>query len=385
MKIKKVYWRPKVISRTALLLICAVSVIGLLMVEKFRVVAEQPYQQEKLAAAMLASEAFDVIWYEREDTGVEIDYKRDPTRSGLLGVLSSPVTSLSGDLEAKQSTINPNFAAVAVQLLKDAGVKKGDVVAVGVSGSFPALNIALYAAMETLELEPIVISSAASSTWGANIPELLWIDMERALERDDVFSTRSIACSIGGTADRGLDFPEEGKKAILEAIERNKLKLIKNKKFEENVDDRMEIYEQLAGEKPIKAYVNIGGGMVSVGRTVGKRILVSGVNRKRPNKPKARGLDGVIFRFIDRGVPAIHLVKVEELLEKYGLPEMPQSMPRVGDAGVFERLDYNRWLAAGVLALELILLYTFIRSDVGFRLFQRNNNRKTDSSPEPMV
>lgn len=385
MKMKKVYWRPKVVSRTALLLICAVSVIGLVMVESFRVVTEQPHQEEKLAAARLAAEAFEVIWYEREDTGVEIDRKTDPTGSGLMGVPVSTVTSLSGVLDSKQSTINPNFAAVAVQLLKDAGVNKGDVVAVGVSGSFPALNVAIYAAMESLELEPIVISSAASSTWGANIPELLWIDMERALERDEVFSIRSVAASIGGTADRGQDFPAEGKKAILDAIDRNKLKLIKVRKFEENVTGRMELYDQLAGDKPIKAYINVGGGMISVGRTVGKRILKSGVNTKRPSKPGARGLDGVIFRFIDRGVPAIHLAKVEDLLEKYGLPEMPKTMPRVGDAEIFERLDYNPWLAAGVLALELILLYTFIRSDVGFRLFQKTTSRKADAAPEPMV
>ena len=385
MKMKKVYWRPKVVSRTALLLICAISLIGLLMVESFRVVTEQPYQQEKQVAARLAQEAFETLYFERTDTGVEIDLSTDPTDSGLIGVPVSSVTSLSGVLESKQSTINPNFAAVAVQLLKDAGVEKGDVIAVGVSGSFPALNVALYAAIEALELEPIVISSAASSTWGANVPELLWIDMERALERDNVFSTRSVACSIGGTADRGLDFPEDGMEAIQEAIKRNKLRLIKNKKFEENVEDRMELYDRLAEDKPIKAYVNIGGGMVSVGRTVGKRILKSGLNNKRPNKPKARGLDGVIFRFIDRGVPAIHLVKVDELIEKYGLAELPQSMPRVGDAGVFERLDYNRWLAAGVLALELILLFIFIRSDIGFRLFQRSDNRKSDAAPEPMV
>jgi len=355
------------------------------MVESFRVVTEQPYQAEKLVAARLASEAFETIWFERLDTGVEIDSSTDPTESGLMGVPVSSVTSLSGVLESKQSTINPNFAAVAVQLLKDAGLEQGDVVAVGVSGSFPALNVALYAAIEALELDPIVISSAASSTWGANIPELLWIDMERALERDEIFSTRSVACSIGGTADRGLDFPEDGKAAILEAIKRNKLKLIKNKKFEENVSDRMEMYEQLAGDKPVKAYVNIGGGMVSVGRTVGKRILKSGLNRVRPKKAGARGLDGVIFRFIDRGVPAIHLVKIDELIEKYGLPESPTTMPRVGDAGVFERLDYNRWLAAGILALELLLLYTFIRSDVGFRLFQKSDSRKSDAAPEPMV
>ena len=385
MKMKKVYWRPKVVSRTALLLICGVSLVGLLLVEKFPVITEQPYQQEKLAAAKLAAKAFDTIWFERVRTGVEIDKTLDPTDSGVMGVAVSSVTSLSGVLEAKQSTINPNFAAVAVQLLKDAGVEKGDVVAVGVSGSFPALNVALYAAIEALELEPIVISSAASSTWGANIPDLLWIDMERALESDDVFSIRSVAASIGGTADRGLSFPADGKKAIVEAIERNKLRLIKVKKFEENVTDRIEIYDALAKDKPIKAYVNVGGGMMSVGRSVGKKILKSGLNTKRPAKASARTLDGVIFRFIDRGIPTIHFSKVEDMLEKYGLPPTPLVEQKVGQAEIFARPDYNRWLAAGVLALELILLFTFIRSDVGFRLFQRSDSRKADATPEPMV
>ncbi len=384
-KMKRIYWRPKAVSRTALMLICGISLIGLLLVESFPVKTERPYQAEKLAATRLAADAFETIWFERMDTGIEIDAGLDHTESGLLGITASSVTSLAGKLESKQSSINPNFAAVAVQILKDAGLKKGDTVAVGVSGSFPALNIALYAAMETLELKPIVISSAASSTYGANIPELLWIDMERALERDEVFTTRSIAASIGGTADRGLSFPKAGRDAILKAIERNRLRLIKVKKFSENVSDRMDLYDAKAGDQPIKAYINVGGGMMSIGRTVGKRMLKSGLNRRRPTKPGGQTLDGVMFRFIDRGVPGIHFADVGELLEMYGLPESPTSMPRVGDAEIFERLDYNRWLAAGILVLEVLLLYIFIRTDIGFRLFQSSNKQNQAATSEPMV
>ena len=185
---KRVYWRPKSVSHTALLLISAFAILGIVLVEQFPTVRPMPWQEEKMEAAQLAKSAFDVIAVAREQSGEPIEPKIDPTESGLLGISTSSVTSLTGSLPAKQTTINPNFAAAIVQILKDAGVKKGDVVAVGVSGSFPAMNICTYAALETLETQPIVIGSGASSSWGANLPNLLWLDMEKILADDDVFA-----------------------------------------------------------------------------------------------------------------------------------------------------------------------------------------------------
>ena len=77
---------------------------------------------------------------------------------------TNSVTSLPGKLANKQMTVNPNFAAAIVQMRKDAGVEKGDFVAVGVSGSFPAFNVCTYTALETLRARPIVIGSGASSS-----------------------------------------------------------------------------------------------------------------------------------------------------------------------------------------------------------------------------
>lgn len=380
---KRVYWRPKSVSRTALLLISAFAILGMVLVEQFPTVRQMPWQAEKMEAAQLAKSAFDVIAVAREQSGEPIEPKIDPTESGLLGISTSNVTSLTGSLPAKQTTINPNFAAAVVQILKDAGVKKGDVVAVGVSGSFPAMNICTYAALETLETQPIVIGSGASSSWGANLPNLLWLDMEKILADDDVFATRAIAASVGGEADRGLAFPREGVEAIRGVIEENGIQLLNEKKFEKILEQRMEIYRQRSGGKPIAAYINVGGGMASTGRTAGKEAFKSGLNEEVPDE--AVELDGIMERFGKAGVPVIHLVKISSLAKEFGLPESPQTMPQVGEGGVFKKPDYNRWLALVILLIEMALLYLFIRSDVGFRLLRPGTKRGDQSAPEPMV
>src|SRR5215208_6306034 len=180
---KKIYWRPRAVSRPALLLIALISVAGLIVVERWKVENPQPHLEEKLAAAKLAQQAFDVIKEARISVGPPIDKTIDPSESGLIGIPMSPVTTVIGDVSAKQTSVNPNFAAIIVEMLKEAGVQEGDVVAIGMSGSFPALNICTYAACETLKLKPLVISSASASQWGANVPALLWPDMELLLRK----------------------------------------------------------------------------------------------------------------------------------------------------------------------------------------------------------
>lgn len=380
---KRVYWRPKNVSRTALLLISAFAIGGLTLVEALPVMNQQPYMRLKMDAAHLAKEAFDVIATARMRSGTEIRYDIDPTGSGLLGLPTSSVTSLPGSLGDKQMTVNPNFAAAIVQMLKKAGVQKDDVVAVGVSGSFPALNVCTYAALETIEARPIVISSGASSSWGANVPELLWLDMERVLQQQNIFRTRAVAASVGGEADRGLSFVPEGVEAIQQSIERNGLQMLNTKKFEDILEERMEIYRKQSDGQPIKAYINVGGGMASVGRTAGKEAFKSGLNQALP--AEASDQDGIMHRFARDGVPVIHLVKVRALAQKYGFPEDFTELPKVGQGKVFASPDYNRYLASAVLLVELAMLFLFIRSDIGFRLLRPRSKRADHAAPEPMV
>lgn len=379
----KIYWRPRAVSKTALLLISVLSFGGLLVVEQIRVEKKQDQHSQKLAAGEKTMKAFAVIREARLATNEPIDLANDPANTGLIGLPMSPITSIAGALEAKKTTINPNFAAVIVDMLGKAGVKEGDTVAVGMSGSFPALNIAVCSALETMKAKPLIISSAAASQWGANVPELTWLDMERKLNEAGIISFRSFAATIGGHEDTGQGLSKEGHRLIQEAIDRNGVPLLEKKNsFEEIVDQRMDQFNRQAEGRSIKAYLNVGGGTISVGRSLGKKMFKPGLNLKAPFGVKKA--DGVMSRFSQKKVPVIHLVQVAELAQKYELAESPTTLPEVGKANVFSSKEYSTIACVLVLVTILGSLFAFIRCDFASRLLHKNASPK-DSTPEPMV
>ena len=380
---KRVYWRPPGVSRRAMVLITALSVCVLLAVELIPVRRKQPWYEAKLQAAHLARHAMGIIKAEKARRGILPSPEADPHGTGLIGSALSPVTSNTGFLSAKRTSINPNFAAVLVHLLEQAGVNSGDVVAVGMSGSFPALNIAAFAAIQTLDLRPIAISSVSASQWGANDVDFLWIDMERVLVDAKVFRFRSVAASRGGIDDRGFGMSPRGRELIDQAIERNQLRMIDPENLNEAVAERIDIYQEQAKGQAIRAYVNIGGGSASVGTHLGKKLFRPGLNR---NPPRSRGpVDSVMLHFAELDVPVIHITRIANLAERYGLAQEPEGLPRPGEGKVFIKAEYNRWLAGGGIALILAVMLAFIRLDVGMRILKGARRPRERAQPEPMV
>lgn len=380
---KRLYWRPKGVSRTILILLTVFCVGGLVAVEHFEARVRQPYYREKLAAARLAQKAMEAIKMERIALRGPLDLNADPASSGIIGPAMSEITSSAGALAAKQTTANPNWAAVLVHMLKRADVEEEDQIAVGYSGSFPALNVALLAAIEVLHLHPIIIASAASSQFGGNDTEFAWLDMERLLVQRRIFSSRSIAATVGGIEDLALGMPEEGRQKLVEVIERNDVPLLEPTSFDDSIKRRLDLYQEQAGAKPIKAYVNVGGGAISVGRNAGKKAFEPGLNFRAPRGTYP--IDSIMSRFVEDGTPVIHMVRVMELAERFGLPIQPPTTPAPGEGGIFYREEYNRYLVVGILALIVLSLYALVRSDIGFRLLATKGVRRVDKHPEPMV
>ena len=376
---KNLYWRPTVFSGRMLLISGIVSLALLYAVENFRIRTKQPYLKEKTAAARLAKKAMDTVARETRTRGIVVDPEVDPSGSGLIGELISPVTSNSGSLSSKQTSINPNFAAVIVHLLKKAGVSEGDSVAVGVSGSFPAINIAVLSAIETLKLKPVIISSVASSQWGANRPDFLWIDMENLFIKEGIFSHRTTAATLGGIDDRALGISKKGKRLLSEGIARNGLQLLQIESFQQSIDERMRIYN--TSEVPVRVYINTGGGAPSVGRKTGKKMFEPGLN-KTPPAMIAR-VDSVMTRYILEGVPVIHLSKIEFLAQRYGLPLHPAKVPEPGEGIIFYKEEYNRVLAAIFLAVITGMLFVFYNTDIGQKLLKGRS--RASGRIEPMV
>ncbi|MGB8332003.1 MAG: poly-gamma-glutamate system protein [Polyangiales bacterium] len=386
------YWKPEGASQVQRALVAALAVIGLVAVEVLPVEERQPYFAEKMLAARKAQEALDVLHDASESKGIPLRPKTDPSGSRIIGEVLSPITSGSGSLVSKQTSANPNFAAVVVQWLKDLGIKSGDVVAVGLSGSFPAMNVAVYAALDELGVEPIIISSTAASQWGANDPNFTWLDMEAQLRKSDVFPFKSVAASLGGVGDDAIGLTKQGRRLLERAIERNRIPALTEIEpqeqpsdgAEENAEERtpvlglidqdrvrerMHVYYEAAGDRPIKAYINVGGGTVSVGTKVGKNKFVPGIN-SRPPKGMKDLPPSVIGAFLETGVPGIHVTRIIDIAEEFGLEIAPHVMPEVGSGDVFQKRQPNRWLAGIVLSLILLSLFVIARAPWGTRMLR---------------
>lgn len=355
----KLYWRPSKVPGRLLFLLAAAAIAALITVETFTSRESAEYYEEMLAASRIVQEAIEHL---RPIRGrIEpINPEVDPTRSGLIGVASSPITSNSGHLEAKQATVNPNWAAVAVRMMGEAGVEPGDRVAVAVSGSFPALNLAVYAALQALDVEPTIIVSGSASQWGANVPGFAWMDIERHLREARILSLKADAATLGGLEDRGVGLDEQGKRLIREAAERAGIELFVPESYEASVAERIGIYQDASSEASVSALINVGGGMATTGPASIDHYFESGLSRSAPSG--AFRIPSVMGHFLREDVPVIHFSGIRTLATRYGMPYPPSQMPSLGSGGVYQAESYRRWLAGLMIVLLLALTGIVMRS-----------------------
>lgn len=345
-------------SNIVLAALSAVSLLAFLAVENGKVNVRQKWYNEKMEAAKLSQAAADYIKNIRLEKGVFIDPVNDPNQTAMIGQEFTLITTDRGEIEAKLSSTNPNFAAIILQMLKDAGLNEKDNVAVAFTGSFPALNLSVLAALETLRLNPIIISSVGASSFGANDPYFTWLDMENMLHQAKIFRSRSVAASIGGNNDIGRGLSPEGRSLIEQAIDRNGVEFIYERHLENSIARRMEIYKEHANNKPIKAYINVGGGIASLGNTINGKLIASGLTEYLPMKNFP--VRGVIIQMGQNGIPIIHMLNLEQLLTQFNLPVSPVPLPEPGDGGIFVEKKYNITLTAiatFILVVVILLVY----------------------------
>ncbi len=337
------------------------SLTAFMIAEKFKIYEKDKWYDDKLAASKLAEQARNALKNFRLQNAVFIDNVNDPNETGIIGQKYSPITTDRGLLTAKLSTTNPNFAAVVVDLLKKANLKKGDKIAIALTGSLPALNIATIAAVQTLGLDPIIISSIGSSNWGANDPEYTWLDMERILFDAGIFKEISIAASMGGGSDIGRGLSPEGRRMLKEAVQRNQIPLIYDESLSNNIEQRMVLYEKDAANQPIKAYINVGGGIASLGSSLNGDMIPTGLSMQLPDKNYP--IYGTMLKMAKRGIPIIHLQNLASLMKEYGLENNPYPLPIPGEGRMYSTLKYNYYLILALAGFLVCLIGFFVYHD----------------------
>lgn len=318
---------------------------------------QQPsIRKEMVEAARLMAGAEAAIRGCRARSGFPVDEKTDPNRTGLIGLETSPVTTSLGNLAAKRTSTNPNFAGLMVRLFHEAGARKGDVVAVGASSSFPALVVATLSAARVMELRPLVISSLGASEWGANIPAFNWLDMEECLRTSGILDVRPVALAMGGDEDTGRDMAPEGRDLLRTRIKESGVAFLEESNLRANVEERLRLYAEAAGGRPVRAFVNIGGSWANIGTNPDVLKLPPGLVPDVFVPPLDQR--GVLQAMAARKIPVIHLLNLRGLAQRYRLPWDPMPVPAPGEGGLYVQPTHGgtSFLLASVPYLVAIAL-----------------------------
>lgn len=345
--------------------IYALGLLSLLSLSAALVFTPKPLlvKDEMLSASRRMAAAVNSVRDCREGKGLSLDQATDINRTGLIGRETSPITTSLGNLEAKRTTVNPNFAGLITLLLHQAGVRKGDTIAIGASSSFPALIIASLCAVEAMDLRGLLICSLGASQWGANDPRFNWLDIMSCLRNSHFLSARPIALSVGGEGDVGEDMSAEGRALLLRLGKESGLPFLTEPELEANVGERLRLLEAAAGGATIRAFINVGGGYADLGTD-------SSILKVRPGLATFSGLPpqerrGLIFEMAARGVPVIHLLYVKGLCDRFGLPWDPSPLPEPGQGDIFKRKEVDRQgfltLAAAYFLLAAAVLVIAVR------------------------
>lgn len=278
-------------------------------------------------AVRLMARSLDAVRAGRAAAGVPIDPRTDLNHTGLVGLENSPITTSLGQIEAKRTATNPQFAGAVVRMLREAGVRSGDAVAVGASSSFPGLFVAALCAVRAIDARALAILSLGASNWGGNDPRWTGLETVACLNRSGILRIDLLALSVGGEGDAGGDMTAEGRAFLRKKIAASGLSLVEEKTLADDVRARLALYDARAGGTGIRAFVNVGGSWVNMGSDPGILKLRPGFNSSAEVSVPPPGRRGLIQQMAARGIPVIHLLYVKGLADRYGLPWDPFPFP----------------------------------------------------------
>jgi poly-gamma-glutamate system protein len=314
---------------------------------------------EMVVAANLMGEAMAVVREHRESMGafadesseLEIDDTLDPNHTGLIGPQYSPLFTTVGHLEAKRTSTVPAMAALTVHLLDQAGVEPGDRIAIGASGSFPALMIASLAAAESMMLRPAIVFSLGASSYGATDPDFNMLDLYHLLQQEVGFPIAAEAVSLGGGADVGEGFEAEVRQRLIAQIEKSGIRFLHEPDLRSNVAARTAIFGD------VTAFINIGGSDANLGTSPMILDLEPGLNLAIDLPPEDQR--GMVFEMAANGIPVIHLLNIRGLASRYGIPWDPVPLPEPGDTLLLDTRQSGGarlWLIAAAYFLALFAI-----------------------------
>ncbi|MDD7201442.1 MAG: poly-gamma-glutamate system protein [Sphaerochaetaceae bacterium] len=287
-----------------------------------------------------------------EGQGIALEAE-DREGTYLIGPELSPLVTTMGYPDVKRTTLSPDSAALLVRLFTEAGLREGDVVGVGTSGSFPGYLVATLCAAEEMGLKVRLAASLGASMYGATRPELSILTILNLLQQDG-FHFEVVAVSPGGDGDRGkgaydglvYDDTKQLSRSLLHA---SGFPVLDEEDLGSNIRKRKALFG------PISCFVNIGGAEPNVGNGAEILGLAPGLVVQKRNLP-LRPDRGLVFDYLAEGIPVLNLLQVRKLASRYGIPFDPSPLPSNPSGPLYQSRIGPSWIPLATLLLAVGIL-----------------------------
>ena len=379
---KKKAFIPVIQKTSTLVFLSLLALVCLFISLQNRSIEISPLYDSKIKAANLMKQCLQSLKKSRLENSIFIDIENDPNETGIVGVPYSLITTDEGDLDAKLTTLDPNFSAVIVDLLFTAKLEKNDTIAVMLTGSMPGANIALLSACQVMGIHPIIISSIGASQWGANQVDFTWLDMEDILIENKLINSRSVASSIGGRNDMGRLLSPLGRDLIMENIKNYDLPLIRENRLADNIKKRTDIYNEYHPIDKYDGVVNIGGGVASLGTSFNYRLIPPGIVNRSDivDIDNSSGIEGAFSYFLKKNITGLHILNIKSIIENYNLPFAPIPHPKIGEGVLYAKERYNL-----TIVFLCFLILTGSVAFIGYKSKKQIREHLTKYEPDSLL
>jgi len=295
------------IARVSLLLL-AIAMLSLwLLSNPHTATPEEQWLWERVRAAQMHLSEW------RKKNGTQTLAEHDPWACGLIGLEWSGITTTLGDLEAKRTACNPAWAIQFTRWFEKLGLKAGDHVAVYSSASFPGLLLNAINAAEAMQLEPLLIVSLGSSTWGANHPDAPWPVLATELRRAGFINNKADFFTLGAGAELGHGLTLEYEALLRKAASETDTGLL----TATDLESMVRLKTELLTAHQSRLLINIGGSQANLGDDDEILRLSRGLV---PANEKDRAGNGVIAHAMQNDIPVIHMLNIKSISSMVGIP-----------------------------------------------------------------
>ena len=353
------------IRKPFLIAISIILLVGIFAVYFSAEKTAEEYEELQIRAAERMENAEAYLKERILSLGIEIE-EEDLNQTGLLGPEFTELTSTPGDENAKRSTLNPLFASAMIRYFYQAGLKKGDTIAIGATGSFPGFVIAALTAATEMGLHTELMASVGASMHGATRVEYNIFNIVEDLKKGGYADFDLLAVSPGSANDRGGGILEgmfyEGSAELSlrlceEAAAETGAEVIFKDTLEESIQRRLELYSD-----DVKLFINIGGASVNNGTSSYTLAFPRGLVLDPPKIPDTlnRGLN---YEFAARGIPVINLLSVKQLCQDNNIAFDPVPLPSVFKGEKLQEVVYNKYIAVSTIVVAAAVLIWGIIDD----------------------